>query len=248
MNESTAEFHWHINWPLTVMGLLLLVVLLRLGYWQLERAQEKTDINSALLVQQQQAAADLASITKRDLINYRRVQGTGYFGEQVWLLDNQVLRGRVGYHVIMPFTVANQDTVLVNRGWVQAPPTRDQLPQFETPSSLTQVSGRFYNPSDNKLAREIGGVDQWPRRIQKLNVEQLQDQLGMPTLPFIVQIDADSPGALSVQWHTLNTGSQKHTGYAVQWFAMAFVLSVALVFANSNVASFFKNNKTRESA
>jgi len=38
----------------------------------------------------------------------------------------------------------------------------------------------------------------------------------------------------------------KHTGYAVQWFAMALVLLIMAVIANSNLADWLKQRRNQD--
>ncbi len=49
--------------------------------------------------------------------------------EQQFLLDNRIYQDRVGYEVITPVKVAGlKKRVLVDRGWIESPPTRQILP------------------------------------------------------------------------------------------------------------------------
>ncbi|MEC8427249.1 MAG: hypothetical protein VXZ35_02400, partial [Pseudomonadota bacterium] len=57
-----------------------------------------------------------------------------------------------------------------------------------------------------------------------------------PKFSYLLRLETFSDAALVTQWRWINSSPQKHQGYAVQWFAMACVLLVALLFANSNLA------------
>ena len=56
--------------------------------------------------------------------------------------------------------------------------------------------------------------------------------LGRPLFPYSVRLDAGQPGALRVDWEPINTQPEKHTGYAVQWFAMAIALVLFWVYSS----------------
>jgi cytochrome oxidase assembly protein ShyY1 len=93
----------------------------------------------------------------------------------------------------------------------------------------------------NNIERSIG----WPKRIQKLDLSLLEHQFGQAFIQsHILRISATNSAALEVDWKIVNSSTAKHQGYAVQWFLMAAVLLIALIFANSNLAevSGFKKN------
>jgi len=53
-------------------------------------------------------------------------------------------------------------------------------------------------------------------------------------------IDAESQGALVTGWKTVNIQPEKHTGYAVQWFTMAFAITLWFCFASTNLATLIR--------
>ncbi len=79
----------------------------------------------------------------------------------------------------------------------------------------------------------------WPKLIQAVEMDKLVPALatlqGDKVFPFPVRIDAGEPGALQVDWQLVNMSPQMHQGYAVQWFAMAAVLFVFLLFRSINL-------------
>src|SRR5262249_21351530 len=79
-----------------------------LGNWQARRAAEK------------RIAAE----------HVQRIAVLGEFlPEHTVYLDNKLRDHRAGYEVVTPLRLAEGIHVLVNRGWVEAPPRRDQLPE-----------------------------------------------------------------------------------------------------------------------
>ena len=51
-------------------------------------------------------------------------------------------------------------------------------------------------------------------------------------------------GPCQTGWTTVAVQPQKHTGYAVQWFAMALTLLIMTIVANSNIVSWLKKEPT----
>ena len=125
-------FAFKLNWKITLFTLLLLPLLVSLGFWQLHRAQEKQTIQEEY--QQQQALPPVEfDGTEMGEGNYRRVRMTGKFVvDRYWLLENKIQNGRLGYHIIMPFEIGDgaqgSTQIVVNRGWVEAKPYREELP------------------------------------------------------------------------------------------------------------------------
>ena len=66
----------------------------------------------------------------------------------------------------------------------------------------------------------------WPRVVQNVDLARIQEQLGSPLLPFVLRLSPDSEHGYLRDWR-VRTGltSERHMGYAVQWFAMAVVLA-----------------------
>jgi surfeit locus 1 family protein len=255
-----------INWTLVSLGVVLLAILLRLGFWQLERAEEKRQLHNHIEHQQSLPPIALSSLepafTKTavpaqslsDTLEYRQVTLTGQFdAERYWLLDNQVHHGKVGYHVIGLFIAAQGWNILVNRGWVQAPARRELLPAVSFPSESLTLTGRLVVPSVNPLmAQEPRPTSsdtpmRWPSRIQSLSIEDVEQALVQPLYPALLQLTADDGAALVMEWRDINVSAAKHQGYAVQWFAMAVALVIALIFANTNLTLWFSEKETHTS-
>ena len=68
-------------------------------------------------------------------------------------------------------------------------------------------------------------------------MDKLAAELGgeAALFPYPIRIDAGEPGALVVEWKVVNSGPEKHIGYAVQWFAMSAVLAILYIFRSSNL-------------
>ena len=142
MSDSQGQHRqWHFDWRLLVFSGVFLPILIGLGVWQLNRAEEK----QLLLNQWQQEAENRAwqDMESGDLTRGRPLTLTGMYGSRNWLLDNRTRDGIPGYEVLTEFRPLEGPPVVVNRGWVQAPRTRDQLPQLETPEGIFTLEGRL---------------------------------------------------------------------------------------------------------
>src|SRR3954465_14493084 len=126
---------------LTLLALVLIPTMIRLGIWQMHRHDERaarnqlvTDALAAKPVPVQELTSPGHTVTSAE--RYHAVTATGRFdtGHEV------VVRRRVnsddegGYHVLTPFVLTNGKVVLVNRGWIPANgPSQTAFPKIPAP-------------------------------------------------------------------------------------------------------------------
>jgi len=206
-------------------------VMMLLGGWQLERADEKSEILSKQHKLIQLPAAPLSTLKPEELVRYRQVKMNGfYMNDHSFLLDNSVRNGKVGYEVLTPFLDHNSDAVvLVNRGWIKAPAYRSELPKIPTVNGERLIIGTIYRPY---MTRTTNASELWPKVIQAVEIDVLADTLNQKFVNYTVRIDSASAGALEAGWMVVNVQPEKHTAYAVQWFAMSLALLLLIVYTN----------------
>ena len=228
----------------TLIFLCLLSLLLSLGLWQLNRAQEKR----VFLQQQQRAEVAEAmplSIAVKDaeLSRYQKLTVSGHYDSaQQFLIDNQISEGKVGYFVLTPFVLQGENkALLVNRGWIAANPNRTVLPDVSmTAEPDTVITGRANHfPSVGiKMAGAEIPTDSSPSVVQIVDAQVLAKKLGYPLFSVQLELDKTQPHGFKRDWHTTTLMlPEQHTAYALQWFALAFTLTVLFI-----VYSFKKNH------
>lgn len=213
-----------------IITLAAFAILIKLSYWQWQRAAEKTLQLQQLAVQQQQGPVLGEHLLTQALseVDGLVVQDQAYWlPPYVWLLDNQIVEGRVGYDVIIPvqFTDASS-VVLVNLGWIAGPGSRQQLPEPEIPEVLQL---------DALVRTKLGGVllgqnlegNSYPMRMQQVDFATLQQQLPLSLYPALLY--QQQPSAFIPHYQPVVLPPEKHRGYALQWFGLAIaVLGVAI--------------------
>ena len=116
-SQCSTAFHWKV----TLLCLLTFPVLMALGFWQLDRAEQKRAREAALDAVRTQPPATLPGTDLAAIEEQRRLLLQGhYLTGRNWLLDNRQRDGQVGYEVITPFELSDGRILLVNRGWVAA--------------------------------------------------------------------------------------------------------------------------------
>ena len=137
--------------PTITMSLLAIsafAICIKLGFWQLNKAELKRQQQALLSTSKNTAATELPlSIIVSDvkafeslrfkLVNFKGIYNNKY---QVFL-DNQVEDTKVGYHVLTPMQLFGSNKhVLIDRGWIKGAGNRE-IPQIETPASNQNILG-----------------------------------------------------------------------------------------------------------
>jgi surfeit locus 1 family protein len=216
-----AKRQFRFEWRTALLAAVLLPVMVNLGFWQLRRADENREL---IRVAEQQRAQSPVVFSQAPLVSLQQVAIQGQWSDQFFLLENQMHEGRNGYYVIGVMTLEDGRRVLVNRGWVAAPALRSELPAVPPVALAVVEHGEIYMPSYLLQKDPVFAESGWPRRIGKLNVPGLAQELGFDVLPMVVRLREDSPSALTVHWPVVNIAPEKNTAYAIQWFAMSFAL------------------------
>lgn len=225
---------------LTLLLFLLAALFARLGYWQLQRMQEKERLFGSFESAPSMTLADAIEAGAR----FARVRAYGHFDpERHLLLDNRMHRGQPGVHVLTPFHASDGRVVLVNRGWLPLPPDRRSLPDVPTGEAAREISGRL-----NLLASQgprLGEADRlradrWPQLVTYLDREPAESALGVALAPWVVQLDADQPDGFAARdWQPSTMAPATHGAYALQWFSLAaaaLVIWLLLGFHRSRTA------------
>lgn len=212
---------------------VLVPLFLYLGYWQLQRAEEKRQLQTEYDTRANGPAVQVERQVQgvEELRFYRVVARGHYETDRQILIDNRVHQGRVGYHVITPLRLENSEVrLLVNRGWIPIGEDRDHLPVVETPAGLQQVSGVATVPAEKyfTLAQPEPG---WQRVWQNMEMTRYAAAVPFPVQPVVVLLDPDSPaGGFTRDWSRLDAGISVHQGYAFQWFMLAAALASIYLF------------------
>jgi surfeit locus 1 family protein len=221
-------------WVVSMAALVGMVVTASLGFWQLDRAEQK---KAWVASQISQAAAPAltnaqwreanASVAAAQTFTHRRVQLTGtWMAAHVVLLDNRQMNAKPGFYVLTPLLLPSGQVALVQRGWVQRNfMQRQDIPTIETPSGLVTVYGRLAPPPS-----QLYSMGQMQRSQIRQNLDWLdfQEELGSPTGHLsVVQLEA-SPGqsdGLLREWPQVDAKLHTHYGYAAQWFALSALVA-----------------------
>jgi cytochrome oxidase assembly protein ShyY1 len=222
---------------LTAAGMALFV---RLGVWQLHRADYKEDLlrryaaAAAAPVEPFTTVADATATAA-----FPRVEVRGhYLVDRQYLLDNPNHDQRGGVEVFVPFAVRGDSRVLlVDQGFLSGDGAGRTLPVPPLPTGEIDLHGLYVPPPP--VGFEMGGnalaqQTQWPKNSIYLDLTQVAADLGRALYPRVLALDPD-PASIYVRVHTLDFSSMppaRHRAYAFQWFTFALAALVILLVVN----------------
>lgn len=217
--------------PLAAYALLAFVIsagLARLGFWQLERAQQKQHMLDAIDSASAEQAVALNDVlqTGQSLL-FRAVRARGQFlGERQILLDNQIRDGVPGVQVFVPMKLqSSEKIVLVDRGWLPWRDRTQSLPRVPVSDIPTTLDGILLSPPAAGLA--LGGElsRQWPLLVTRIDMTDLERRLQQPLLDLVLE-DRATPRGQNLRAGMLPP--ERHRGYALQWFGLS--LTILIIF------------------
>lgn len=221
----------------TIVFLLILPILINLGFWQLDRAEEKRELIE--LFKQQNKLGPLLikdTIKLGEKLNYRTAQVEGNYNltKQIFI-DNKIYQGKTGVHVMTPFKLKNSEySILVNRGWVSMGIDRSALPKIKTPTSFLKLSGKIKTLGKKPfmVGDQFQSNEGWPALMQWVNLADIENKSGLKLLPYIFLLDEKEQSGYIRDWKPVVMQPEKSTSYAVQWFALALALVIIYIVVN----------------
>jgi cytochrome oxidase assembly protein ShyY1 len=227
---------------LAVVGLVVALICIGIGTFEIHRFQEKGHDNSAL---RQNAHAAISALTtsivpirgaapETQAIQYRHVSVTGqYVVDQQQYVADKTQRGRQGFYVLTPLRTPTAN-LLVVRGFVPATsdetrPARVAMP----PVGEVRVSGWLQTPQTSSDDFGRLGHDE----IRSINPEEQAARLGTPVYRAALTLTAHQAGTAGLALVPLPglgnpTGGAEEwqlASYVIQWYAFA-VLALLLPF------------------
>lgn len=222
-------------WWATLIVIVGVIVMARLGIWQLDRLQQRKDRNATYLAQISVSPLELTTEdigTAPVLLNDRLAVAEGRydFSEQIVIVQ-QNWQGRPGAHLVAPLVLADgQTAILVNRGWIPSSDISPDLAQFNESDDLP-VEGSI------QLSQELSGgretiVSGPQREWYRIDIGAIQEQMPYELFPFYLL--AKPPEGYQEQLPyriapEIDLSDGPHLGYAIQWFLFASILGLGYV-------------------
>ncbi len=222
---------------LLLVFIVLLTLLMRLGFWQLDRAELKTAIQSRQKIALAKPVIAIESseflITDNAL---RNVRFKGQLLTEQFLHDNRVYKGKAGYDVLSVVRLIGEDKlVLINRGWVLAPQDRQTLPDVTFPQKLenqvVSLQGVWSYPSSgiSLISSQESDSDSWPKVIQQITKDGIEAYFEEDLVLGVLQLQLGDMPRFVPRWEPVASDPLKNYSYSFQWFAMALALTILMI-------------------
>lgn len=218
---------------------VVLVILLGLGTWQVERLQWKEGLIASIEARRTAPPITIeeaiARLGRGEPIDYTAIRVTGRFDHSKERHFLATRAGKPGYHVYTPLILADGGTVFVNRGFVP-----DNLKEPDT-RLAGQVEGEvgIVGLARDRLAEKPSMMV--PENEPQKNLFFWKDLDAMASstgiaadvlLPFFIDADAaPNPGGYPEGGVTQIDLPNNHLSYAATWYGLAAVLVVVSFLA-----------------
>lgn len=203
----------------------------RLGFWQLDRAAEKTALAASIEARSRLPELPMTALAvtpaEAEAQHWRKVRLHGHWlAAHSVFLDNRQMDGRPGFFVVTPLQIAPGDAVLVQRGWApRNQEVRSALPPVATPAGEVEVHGLIAPPPSRLY--EFGHEASGPIR-QNLDLAAASREFGIGLRPLSVwqlEASANPRDGLARHWPVAAVDVSTNYGYAFQWFALSALVA-----------------------
>jgi len=204
-----------------------LVLLISLGFWQLDRADEKRAIEGQIASAN---SGDVEFVTSVEFLKDKeyyhvRLQGS-YIGDKQFIYDNQIVDQISGYYVLTPFILKGASkAILINRGFIPWSGRRDKLADIDIGEKLTEVKVQISKPVKRMELEASELTGDFPVLIQALDLDEMSTIASLDFASVIGLLSPESDNGFVRQWEPYTGSIERHIGYAIQWFLMALVLA-----------------------
>ncbi|GAU68467.1 hypothetical protein SSP35_07_02710 [Streptomyces sp. NBRC 110611] len=225
---------------LTLVGLVLIPVMIKLGFWQLHRHEHRVAQNGLIAANLEARPVPVTELAApgRDLPRHdmwRRATATGRYDTAHEVVVRQRTAAdeqSIGYYVLTPLVLANGDAVLVNRGWIPAGNDLTKFPAVPpAPEGTTTVTGRMM-ADETTAASGIKDKKGLPaRQVMLINSAEQAQRTGRPMLGgYLEQTEPEPPGGKPELVPAPDHDSiGPHMAYAIQWWLFAAAVPVGWV-------------------
>jgi surfeit locus 1 family protein len=233
-------------WWSTLLVLVGVAVLARLGTWQLDRLEQRRTYNSGIIERLALPPLDLTTSSlpadTADLKNRQAIVRGKYDVSRQVALTQQNWMDSPGFHLITPLVFENgilseggrPAAILVDRGWLPAAElTAQNWSEFDISESIT-VTGYIKlsqtRPGSDSISQAANAPQtEWYR----VDVAAIGAQLPYELLPIYLQEAPHPEGKTDLPLRSAldsDLSEGNHLSYAIQWFIFATILGGGYIY------------------
>ena len=204
-----------------------LALLISLGFWQLDRADEKRAIEDKIAIANSENVELVVSteFLKDKEYYHVRLQGS-YVDDKQFIYDNQIVDQVSGYYVLTPFILKGaSNAILINRGFIPWNGKRETLADIGIGEKLTEIEVKISKPVKRMELKASEITGEFPVLIQALDLDAMSAIASIDFVSVVGLLSPESSNGFVRRWEPYTGSIERHIGYAIQWFLMAFVLA-----------------------
>jgi surfeit locus 1 family protein len=213
---------------------IVLVILLGLGTWQVQRLGEKEALLADIASRQAMPPVPLSDILALQAggtdVEYRRVTVDGVFDhtkERHFLATQD---GQPGYHVYTPLILADGQVLFVNRGFVPLQMEKPETRAAGNPQGQVHMVGLARKKLGSKPSSMVPDNDIARNMFFWKDLDAMAQSTGFPDSGVLqIFVDADAtpnPGGYPQGGVTIIDLPNNHLQYAVTWYGLAAALVI----------------------
>ena len=212
----------------SILILATMAFLVSLGFWQLDRADQKRTIEAS--IQKANTGVVELIVNQNELLNKEyyevRLQGS-YVSDKQFIYDNQIVDQASGYYVLTPFVLTGQsNAIMINRGFIPWNGRRDRLADIAVDYASREIKIQVSKPIKRIELKTSDISNQFPVLIQAIDFDVIEEISSTSFVDVIGLLDPSSDDGFVRKWEPYTGSIEKHIGYAIQWFLMALVLGI----------------------
>ena len=147
-----------------------------LGFWQLDRADQKRTIEAS--IQKANTGVVELIVNQNELLNKEyyevRLQGS-YVSDKQFIYDNQIVDQASGYYVLTPFVLTGQsNAIMINRGFIPWNGRRDQLADIAVDYAPREIKIQVSKPIKRIELKTSDISNQFPVLIQAIDFDVIE--------------------------------------------------------------------------
>jgi cytochrome oxidase assembly protein ShyY1 len=153
---------------------------------------------------------------------WRQVTATGRYHPEAQVLARlRVIESEPAFEVLVPFSVENGPTVLVDRGYVRPDPGSKAPDMASLPGGTVTIVARLRDSEPIAEGKNPFKQDGW-QQVYSINTAQVAEVTGVPLAGSYLQLLDDQPGGLGViGLPHLDAGP--FLSYGIQWIAFGII-------------------------
>jgi surfeit locus 1 family protein len=222
----------------SLVFIIFFTLFIKLGFWQLDRADQKKIINMSFVERQNQPPIQLNKETIqmpiKDIIWHNVTLSGEFLNDKNIILDNQIREEKAGFLIYTPFKILDSNRIiLINRGWHPLTNSRKDIPDIPNIKEMQTIEGEISQMPSSGIS--LGKVvteklDESSFRLQKMDYEVLSTLISKDLMGYEVKLRK----TIFDKTYITDEGmpvpdSDKNYGYAFQWFAMAFTIFIIFI-------------------